>query len=84
MCLVTRRRCPGQFRATDAIAVDGQGRIFVSDTKGIQVFDSNGRYLDVFKVPGSVGSGLVFNDRNELLVAARNKVYKFTISAAGR
>lgn len=70
----------GQFRAASALAVDGQGRVFVSDTKGIQVFDSNGRYLDVFKVPNNVASGLVFNDRDELLVAARTKVFKFTLN----
>lgn len=75
---------PGQFRALDAVAIDGQGRLFVSDTKGIQVFDSNGRYLDVFKVPGSIGFGLVFNDRNELLVAARNKAVKFTLNNTGK
>jgi DNA-binding beta-propeller fold protein YncE len=71
---------PGQFRALSALAVDGQGRIFVSDTKGIQVFDTDGRYLDVFKVPNNVGFGLVFNDRNELLTVSRNKVFKFTIN----
>lgn len=70
---------PGQFRALSALAVDGQGRIFVSDIKGIQVFDTNGRYLDVFKLPANVASGLVFNDRDELFVAARNRVYKFTL-----
>ncbi|MGH9933122.1 MAG: hypothetical protein ACREA9_28390, partial [Pyrinomonadaceae bacterium] len=36
---------PGQFRAPSAIAVDGKGRVYVSDFKGVQVFDSNGRYL---------------------------------------
>jgi DNA-binding beta-propeller fold protein YncE len=71
---------PGQFRALSAIAVDGQGRIFVSDTKGIQVFDTDGRYLDVFKVPNNVAFGLIFNERGELLAASRNKVFKFTIN----
>jgi sugar lactone lactonase YvrE len=66
---------PGQFRAAHAIAVDGQGRVYVSDSKGVQVFDSNGRYLDVFK-PAPVSFGLHFNDRNELFVAARTKILK--------
>ena len=69
---------PGQFQAAQAIAVDGKGRVFVSDIKGIQVFDSDGRYLDTIKVAGSA-SGLIFNDQNELLVAARNKVIKFAL-----
>jgi DNA-binding beta-propeller fold protein YncE len=69
---------PGQFRAPGAIAVDGQGRVFVSDIKGIQVFDSNGRYIAAFK-PDSITSGMVFNDKNELFVAGRTKVTKFKL-----
>jgi LSD1 subclass zinc finger protein len=70
---------PGQLRAAHAIAVDGKGRVFISDTKGIQVFDSDGRYLTVFKVDGPA-FGMVFNDKNELVVAARNKVIKYTLN----
>ena len=69
---------PGQFRAPSAIAADGKGRVYVSDFKGIQVFDGNGRYLTFFK-PGGIASGIVFNDHNELFVAARNHVIKLAI-----
>jgi streptogramin lyase len=70
---------PGQLNAANGIAVDGKGRIVVSDSKGIQVFDSDGRYLTVFK-PEGVVFGMVFNDKNELLAAARNKVIKFALN----
>ena len=70
---------PGQFRALHEIAVDGQGRIYVADIKGIQVFDENGRYLDLFKLEKDLPFGMVFNDRNELFVAARTHVYKFAV-----
>jgi streptogramin lyase len=70
---------PGQLRAADAIAVDNKGRVYVSDSKGIQVFDPNGRYLDTFK-PDGPAFGMVFNDQNELFVAARNKVVKYAIN----
>lgn len=70
---------PGQLRAAHAIAVDGKGRVFVSDIKGIQVFDSDGRYLTVFKVDGPA-FGMVFNDKNELVIAARNKVIKLALN----
>jgi hypothetical protein len=70
---------PGQISAGLSIAVDGKGRIFVSDVKGIQVFDSDGRYLTVFRPAGGVAFGMVFNDRNELLVAARTTVQKFAL-----
>jgi streptogramin lyase len=69
---------PGQFRAPSAIAVDGNGRVYVSDFKGIQVFDGNGRYLTVFNPPGTA-SGMVFNDSNEIFIAARNQVLKFSL-----
>jgi DNA-binding beta-propeller fold protein YncE len=69
---------PGQFSAAHSIAVDGKGRIFVGDIQGIQVFDSDGRFLTVIKVDGPA-FGMVFNDQNELLVAARNKVIKYQL-----
>jgi len=70
---------PGQFRAPQSIAVDGQGRVYVSDIKGIQRFDSDGRYLDSFRADGSTASGMIFNDKNELFVVAREKVVKLSL-----
>jgi DNA-binding beta-propeller fold protein YncE len=67
---------PGLFRAPSAVAVDNQGRVYVTDFKGVQVFDPNGRYLELINVKGAA-SGLAFNDRNELFVVARTAVYKF-------
>jgi len=69
----------GQLRAPFAIAVDGKGRVFVSDFKGVQVFDGDGRFLQTFKVDGPA-SGMVFNDRNELFIAARKQVLKYTLN----
>jgi len=70
----------GQFRAAFAIAVDGKGRIYVSDIKGIQMFDTNGRYLKLFK-PEGLAFDMEFNDNNEMFVAARNHVLKYSMSA---
>jgi len=69
---------PGQFRGLQAIAVDGQGRVYVSDIQGIQVFDADGRYLELVDVDGPA-FGMVFNDQNELLVAARTQVFKYVL-----
>jgi len=74
---------PGQFRAPSAIAVDGKGRVYVSDFKGVQVFDTNGRYLAAFDTDG-VASGMVFNDKNELFVAARKQVVKLAVNEEGK
>jgi streptogramin lyase len=69
---------PGQFRAPDSIAVDGQGRVYVGDIKGVQVFDSSGRYIGLIEVDG-VPFGLAFNDDDELFVAAREQVIKYVL-----
>ncbi|HEU4509439.1 MAG TPA: hypothetical protein VFR78_14430 [Pyrinomonadaceae bacterium] len=71
---------PGQLRAPYSIAVDGYGRVYVGDIKGIQVFDSNGRYLTVIDGKG-VAFGMVFNEKNELFVVARNHVVKYSVPA---
>lgn len=70
----------GQLSGVSAIAVDGKGRVFVSDVKGIQVFDSDGRYLTVFKPEGGYASGMAFNDKNELLIVARKQVMKLVLN----
>ena len=70
---------PGQLRAAQAVAVDGHGKVYVSDMKGVQVFDSDGRYLQVFKPDGGIAFGMIFNDRNELFVVARTKVIKLLL-----
>jgi hypothetical protein len=70
---------PGQFRAPSSIAVDGRRLVYVGDFKGIQVFDSDGRYLERIQVEG-VPSGLAFNDSGDLFVAARTQVLVFRIN----
>ena len=70
----------GQFRAAYSIAVDGYGRVYVGDMKGIQIFDANGRYLNLINVKG-IAFGMVFNDKNELFVIARDHVVKYSIPA---
>jgi len=64
----------GQFSSMEAsaIAVDNQGRIYVSDRKGIQVFDPSGRYLDVISVDGQA-NGLAFDNKNHLYAVTDNQ-----------
>ena len=71
---------PGQLRAPYSIAVDGYGRVYVGDIKGIQVFDPNGRYLATINLKG-VAFGMVFNDKNELFVIARDHLIKYSVPA---
>ena len=69
----------GQLQAPVAIAVDGKGRVFVADMKGIQMFDSDGRYLNVFKPDNGHASGMIFNDKGELFIVDRTKVVKMSL-----
>ena len=69
----------GQFRAPDAVAVDGYGRVYVSDFKGIQVFDANGLYLTSFD-PGGAVFGMAFDDQGKLYATSNSQtVYRFNI-----
>jgi DNA-binding beta-propeller fold protein YncE len=70
----------GQLRSAYSIAVDGYGRVYVGDMKGIQVFDANGRYLTILNSKG-MAFGMVFNDKNELFVVARDHVTKYSVQA---
>jgi hypothetical protein len=62
--------------------IDGSalGRIYVGDIKGIQVFDADGRYLTIVN-PKGAPFGMVFNDKNELFVIARDRVIKYAVQA---
>ncbi len=71
---------PGQFRAPDAIAIDGQSRVYVSDFNGINVFAPDGRFIDLIPFDG-VAFGMVFDQHNNLYVAARDHVTKLAITA---
>lgn len=70
----------GQLQSAYSIAVDGYGRVYVGDMKGIQLFDANGRYLTILELKG-MAFGMVFNDKNELFVVARDHVVKYSIPA---
>ncbi len=74
----------GQFHAgtTNAIAVDGQGRIYVSDFDGIKIFDPGGRYLGLIDVGEKWRfRDLAFNDQNELLALSNSEqVFKFVVN----
>jgi len=43
---------PGQLSAPQSIAVDGQGRVYVGDMGGVEVFDGDGRFVQRVEVEG--------------------------------
>lgn len=64
---------PDHFRSPHGLAVDGRGRVYVSDLgNGIRVFDADGHFLDAFG-GRTVVFGLAINDRDEVFAAHRNE-----------
>jgi sugar lactone lactonase YvrE len=55
----------GQLSAPGDLAVDGQGRLYISDINGVKIFSSDGRYLDKFDLSGYV-AGLNFDTQDRL------------------
>lgn len=71
---------PGQFRAVDAITVDSQGRVYVSDIYGIKIFESDGRYVDMIDVMG-VAFGMTFDAQGRLVIVSNTpKIYIYKIN----
>jgi ribosomal protein L7/L12 len=69
----------GQLYFPEAIAVDNQSRVYVSDGKGIQVFDPDGRYLALIPTQGAVFS-MVINDKDELYMVTNSQtIFKYVI-----
>ena len=67
---------PGQFYDAEGIAVDGYGRVYVSDVNTIQVFDSTGRYINNFE--GFV-IGMTIDSQNNIYVTTGDQVRKFQV-----
>jgi len=64
---------PGHLMSPNGIAIDGQGRVFVTDDgPPVQVFDSDGTYIDSFG-GNEVAFGIAIDDKNAIYACFRNK-----------
>lgn len=71
---------PGQLRAPTSIAVDGQGRVYVGDIWGVEIFDRDGRFLRRMEVEG-VPFGLAFDEDGFLWVVNGTRVMKYAVGS---
>jgi hypothetical protein len=70
---------PGQLQAPMSMAVDGQGRVYVGDIWGVEVFDADGRNLKRLEIEG-VPFGLAFDDEDYLWVVNGTQVLKYAVA----
>ena len=68
----------------DGMAIDREGRIYVTTGAGIQVFDKKGKFLGVIKVPRQPAN-IAFSgkDKKTLYITAREGLYKLQMLSAG-
>jgi len=67
----------GKFVSPSGLAVDGYGRVFVSDPFGtVQVFDSTGAFLNSFQASAY---GVAVDSQNNVYVATGDQVEKFQV-----
>jgi hypothetical protein len=72
---------PEQFRWATDLAIDGRGRVYVTDVgRGIRVFDAAGHFVDSFG-GREVVFGMAFDDHDGLYTAQRNnhQIVKFRL-----
>jgi len=69
---------PGQFSWPSAIAVDGQGRVYIGDTNSVHVYTTDGRFIADFPIQGSINS-MVMDERGHLWVLGGGKVTQYIL-----
>jgi hypothetical protein len=71
-------RFPSGANAPHALAIDPQGRLYVSDTSEILVLDSNGKSIKAIET--SQAFGIAFDEYGDLFIAARPYVLKYELN----
>lgn len=71
-------RGPGEWSAPQNIAVDGNGRLYIGEWRGIHVYDSAGRFLDTIPVSGAFAD-LAVSDNNDIWAIVGNQLIQFSL-----
>ncbi len=69
---------PGQLSAPLSIAVDGQGRVYVGDSWGVEVFERDGRFARRIEVQGPP-FGITIDDQGRLWVVNGTQVLQYAL-----
>jgi gluconolactonase len=74
----------GQESVADGLALDREGRIYITTIKGVQVFDRDGQYLGTIAIarqPANVAFG--GPDKRTLYITAREGLYQLSTLSQG-
>jgi hypothetical protein len=69
---------PGEWSAPQNIGVDGNGRLYVGEWRGIHVYDGNGRFLDTIPTDAYV-MDLAISDNNDIWAIVGGQVARFVL-----
>jgi gluconolactonase len=68
----------------DGMALDREGRVYITTVTGVQVFDASGKYLGTIKVPRQpANAGFSGPDKRVLYITAREGLYRLQTLAQG-
>jgi gluconolactonase len=74
----------GKESGADGMAIDREGRLYVTTVAGVQVFDAAGKYLGTIKVPRQpANAGFAGPDKRVLYITAREGLYRINMLAQG-
>jgi gluconolactonase len=74
----------GKESGADGLALDNEGRLYITTLVGVQVFDAGGQYLGTIKVPRQPAN-VAFSgpDKRVLYITAREGLYRVQMLAKG-
>ena len=69
---------PGEWSAPQNIGVDGNGRLYIGEWRGIHVYDNNARFLDTIPTDAYV-MDLAISDNNDIWAIVGEQVVRFSL-----
>jgi gluconolactonase len=74
----------GKESGADGMALDREGRLYITTVTGVQVFDAAGEYLGTIKVPRQpANAAFAGPDKRVLYITAREGLYRINTLAQG-
>jgi gluconolactonase len=74
----------GKESGADGMAMDRDGRVYITTVTGVQVFDSAGKYLGTIKLARQpANAGFSGPDKRVLFITAREGLYRLNMLAQG-